>query len=390
MKIAWLHENLLHWNGGVKYILEVSRRLRQKCSLDIYVTKASVGNKRIFSQAGVGVKEFSNIASDNLRYWIFYPYYLWANTKKLKRLLAEYDVLISSYHSTNLIAANLNKRTIFILWEPNGWIYSRPFVSGLPTIKRYLVKLGRPVARLYDQNAVRKADRLVAIDKFNASRIQKIYGRLPEVIHEGVDSKLFRRKHEPALEAAYSNYKIILHSATYLNPIKGTRFLIQALPQIVSQVPNCRLLILNPHKDEKARAELMSLARSLNIASYIEFLPFIKEENLPYYYSLAKVVVQPSLYESTRLPLEEGAACETPGVSFSEGTAGEDIVHGKTGFVAPIGDTDALAQMIIELLQNPRLSKAMGKAGREMVKRLFSWDVNAEMMWKYIKELAEG
>jgi len=387
MNIAWLHENLLYWNGGVKYILEVSRRLKQKCKLDVYVTKASADNKKIFGQAGIEVKEFSNIASDNLRYWILYPYYIWANTMKLKRLLAEYDVLISSSPTTSLIAANLNKRTIFILWEPNAWIYSPTYTKGLPVIQRCLLGCARPFVSIYDKRAMRKADRLIVTDKFTASRGREIYGRLPEVIYIGVASDLFTRKRDPALEATYSDYDIILHSASYLNLVKGTRFLIQALPKIVLQVPNCRVLILNPHKDEKARTELMSLARSLNVASNIEFLPFIMEEDLPYYYSLAKVVVQPSLYESTRMSLIEAAGCRTPGVSFSGGTAGEDIVHGETGFIAPIGDTDALARMIIKLLQNPQLRERMGKAGREMVKRLFSWNLNAEMMWKYIEEL---
>jgi len=387
MRVAWLHENFLYWNGGVKYILEVSRRLKGKCALDVYVTKASVDNKRIFSQAGIEVKEFSNIASDDLRYWILYPYYIWANTDKLKRLLAEYDVLISSSPTTSLIAANLDKRTIAIFFEPNGWIYSPTYIKGLPIIQRYLLRGARPFASIYDKRVMRRADKLVVTDEFTASRGQKIYGRLPEVIYVGVDSELFTRKRNPALEANYAGYDVILHSATYLNPVKGTRFLIEALPKIVSQVPNCRLLILNPHKDEKARAELMSLARSLKVASNIEFLPFIREEDLPYYYSLAKVVVQPSLYESTRMALVEAAACGTPGVSFSGGSAGEDVVHGETGFIAPMGDTDALAKMIIKLLKDRELRQAMGKASRERAKRLFSWDRNSETMWKYIEEL---
>lgn len=387
MKIAWLHENLLYWNGGVKCILEVSRRLKQKCDLDVFVTKASDENKRIFGEAGVEVKEFSRIASDNIRYWILYPYYIWANARKLKHLLAQYDVLISSSPTTCLIAARLNKKTIYIFFEPNGWIYSPHYIRGLPQMQRFLVKIGRPIARLHDQNAMRKADRLVVADKFTASRGQNIYGRLPEVIYVGVDSELFSRKHDLSLEKKYSGHEVIIHSATYLNPIKGTRYLVEAMPKIVKQVPNCRLLILNPHNDETKRTELMTLAKNLGVASNIEFLPTIREEDLPYYYSLAKVIVQPSLYESLRMSLIEAAACETPGVSFSGGTAGEDIVDAKTGSVAPWGDVDALAEMVIRLLKNSELRVQLGEKARDMVKRMFSWDYNAEAMWNLAQEI---
>ncbi len=95
LKVAWLDEHLLYWTGGVKWILEISRRMKQVCDLDIFITKASDENKMLFNQAGVKVHEFSDVSINDKKYWIFYPYFLWMNYCKLKKLLKSYDVIIS-------------------------------------------------------------------------------------------------------------------------------------------------------------------------------------------------------------------------------------------------------------------------------------------------------
>lgn len=175
----------------------------------------------------------------------------------------------------------------------------------------------------------------------------------------------------------YSGYKIVLHSASYFNPVKGTHFLIIALPKILKKVPKCKLLILSCVKDAKAKSKLTNLASKLGVLDKIEFLPFIDEKTLSYYYSLADVVAQPSIHESFRLPLHEGNACETPCVCFSCGGAEEEIIHGQTGFIVPLGRVDELASAIITILNNQDLEERMEKAGRKQVE---SWLIGIELL----------
>lgn len=387
MKIAWLNEHFLQWNGGVKWILEIGRRLKQQCELDIFIAKASDVNKHAFRQAGIELQEFSNISTDNSRYWLFYPYFIWENSRKLKRLLKFYDVVISTSPTTCVIAALLDHRSIFVFFEPNAWVYSPDFINGLPFMQRLLLQVGHPITKWLDQSAMKKADRLVTLDNLNAARGRAIYGRQPEIIPVGVDTELFSSKHHADLETAYVDYQVIIHSATYLSPVKGTRFIIEAMPKIIKRVPNCRLLILNPYNQERERSEFMALAQSIGVASHIEFLPKLKEEDLPYYFSLARAVIQPSLYVSTHMPLVEGAACETPAIAFDGINADEDIVDGETGFITPAGNIDMLAQKTVELLQNPDLRAKMGRKARERAIKLFSWDHNADLMLNMAKEI---
>ncbi|MDM7912335.1 MAG: glycosyltransferase, partial [Methanotrichaceae archaeon] len=206
------------------------------------------------------------------------------------------------------------------------------------------------------------------------------YGRLAEVIYPGVDSAHFKPSHDAALAEKYSRYQVILHSASYFTPVKGTHFLIEALAHVSDIIPNCRLLVLNCKRNDSARERLASLARRLGVLDRVEFLPPIKDEMLPYYYSLAKAVVQPSINESFRLSLQEGAACETPGICFSGGSADEDIADGETGFIVPFGDTRALASSIVKILSDADLRKRMGMKGRKRVLEVFNWDGGARAL----------
>jgi glycosyltransferase involved in cell wall biosynthesis len=372
-RVALLCEHLLYWTGGVKWMLEMSKRL--KC--DIFVTKASDDNKMLFNQVGIEVKEFADVSINDARYWIFYPYFLWDNWCKLKRLLVEYDVIISTSPTTCFIGAFLKKKSIFVMFEPNVWVYSPDFIKGLHPALRLIVKAGHPIIKWLDRFAMRKADKLVALDGFRAKQIEEIYGRHAEVVPVGVDTELFKPMPE------LIDTKMIFHVATYLSPVKGTHFIIETLPQIVKEVPDCQFWILNAQEQQKERTDLMLEARKLGVDSYVKFVDRMSEKSLPFYYSYAKVVVQPSSFTSHYWPILEGGACETPAIAFDGINANEGVIDGVTGYLVPAGDVEALADKIIEVLKNP--NPEMGRKAREMVIQRFSWERSAELMSELVE-----
>jgi len=367
-KVVLLNEHLLYWTGGVKWILEMSKRL--KC--DVFVTKASSENKMLFNQVGIEVKEFADVSINDARYWIFYPYFLWDNWRKLKRLLVDYNVIISTSPTTCLIGAFLNKKSIFVMFEPNVWVYSPDFIEGLHPVLRLVARVGHPVIKWLDRFAMRRAGKLVALDGFRAKQGEKIYGRHVEIIPIGVDTELFKPQSKPASSG------IIFHVATYLSPVKGTYFIIVALPQIIKEVPDCQLWILNAQGQQDERIALIFLAKRLGVDSYIKFLDRVSEETLPAYYSYAQIVVQPSFFTSHYWPILEGGACETLAIAFDGVNAHEGIIDGETGYLVPAGNVEALADKIIEVLKNP--NPEMGRKAREMVIQRFSWERSAKLM----------
>ena len=91
-------------------------------------------------------------------------------------------------------------------------------------------------------------------------------------------------------------------------------------------------------------------------------------------YQRSHIVVLPSFREGLPKVLLEAGACTRPVITTDAPGCRDAIVDGKTGFMVPVGDSHALAQRIQTLLEDPRLRRSMGRAGREMVEEQFSTD----------------
>lgn len=93
---------------------------------------------------------------------------------------------------------------------------------------------------------------------------------------------------------------------------------------------------------------LAHLARRAGLPA--EFLGFVNQSRMPTVYASADVVVLPSV-ETWGLVVNEAMACGVPAVVSDAVGCGPDlVVPGLTGATFPLGDTDALAQAIAEVL----------------------------------------
>ena len=67
----------------------------------------------------------------------------------------------------------------------------------------------------------------------------------------------------------------------------------------------------------------------------------------------------------------EAMAAARPVVAYDWGALPELVVHGETGFLAPLGDVQRVAQWIEVLANDPALLASMGRAGRQRANALF-------------------
>jgi glycosyltransferase involved in cell wall biosynthesis len=101
------------------------------------------------------------------------------------------------------------------------------------------------------------------------------------------------------------------------------------------------------------------------------------------------VFTLPSLSEGLPLSLLEAMAAGIPTVVTKVGGMPEVVHDGRTGFIVPPSDPDALASKILFLLENPAIAAKMGAAGRSHVRERFSLDkMMAEYRDLYRKALA--
>ena len=118
MKVAWLHTHLMELNGGVKHILEVAKRLRNHCELDLYVGCISPICKGVFSSNGIAINVLpelyysSDISFENIKKWFFFQYKVKPTRQRLKITLRNYDVVIASYFPLYTFSTGLGPKSV--------------------------------------------------------------------------------------------------------------------------------------------------------------------------------------------------------------------------------------------------------------------------------------
>ncbi|MFJ8627359.1 glycosyltransferase family 4 protein [Kitasatospora sp. NPDC093550] len=166
-----------------------------------------------------------------------------------------------------------------------------------------------------------------------------------------------------------------------LVPRKGQDTLIEAMPQILADVPDAVLLIVGggPY-----RADLEKRADAKGVRDSVRFTGSVPWEELPAHYGAGDVFAMPCRTRRGGLDVEglgivylEASATGLPVVAGDSGGAPDAVLEGETGYVVPGGSAPATAERIVRLLRDEELRRRMGEAGRRWVERSWRWDLLA-------------
>ncbi len=161
---------------------------------------------------------------------------------------------------------------------------------------------------------------------------------------------------------------------------KGLAVLIRALPAVTSEAS---LVVAG---DGPARPELARLATELKVASRIEFRGQLSPPQLTKLYQDAAVVVVPSLWpEPLGMVGPEALSYSRPVVGSGVGGMPEWLIDGVTGLVAAPGNVLELAGRINRVLSNPELADRLGRSGRQLVERRFSFSGHVDELLEVFK-----
>jgi glycosyltransferase involved in cell wall biosynthesis len=199
-------------------------------------------------------------------------------------------------------------------------------------------------------------DGLIAV-----SRIVADFSRDPRavVIHPGIDVSLFsgkRREHKG----------IVIGTACRLEPIKGLRYLLDALARLVSEFHDIRLEIAG---DGSLRPLLEREMRGLGISGYVSLIGWRKD--LSSVMEGWDIFAIPSLDEGFSLAGLEAMAAGLPIVTSAVGGLAELVQNGETGWLVPAAAPAELADRLAELIRDGEKREAMGKAGRQRALQCF-------------------
>ncbi|THF78402.1 N-acetyl-alpha-D-glucosaminyl L-malate synthase BshA [Cohnella fermenti] len=148
-------------------------------------------------------------------------------------------------------------------------------------------------------------------------------------------------------EFAEPGEKILMHISNF-RPVKRTPDVIDIFAKVAARVPS-RLLLVGEGPDLpkiQAKIETMGLGHRVHLLG--------KQDDVAQVVSLADLMLLPSEKESFGLVALEAMACGVPTIGSEAGGIPELVVHGKTGYLAPIGCTDRMADYAAELLTDER------------------------------------
>ena len=123
--------------------------------------------------------------------------------------------------------------------------------------------------------------------------------------------------------------------------------------------------------DEKCIAECRQLAMDSGLGDKIHFLG--KSREMAGYYASHTIFIMPTLMREAFGIVTIEAMCQGTVPIVSDGYGPREIVqHGENGLRFETGNSEKLAESILQLLQNPELRYTLAKAGRKTVETKYT------------------
>ena len=207
-----------------------------------------------------------------------------------------------------------------------------------------------------------------------------------ETIPNAVDTDSFspdRARAELRSRFAPQGELLLAHVSNF-RPVKRTGDVLRIFAKAAKDLPASLLMI----GDGPDRAAAETLARELGIWERVHWLGIV-DDTAPLLAS-SDLFLLPSENESFGLAALEAMACGLPVIATASGGMPEVIVDGETGYLAPVGDIDALAEGTRRLLEDVPRRSLFAATGRQRVEERFRWDPVISQYEKLYGQLFSG
>ncbi|MEM5882633.1 MAG: glycosyltransferase family 4 protein [Candidatus Aenigmatarchaeota archaeon] len=260
---------------------------------------------------------------------------------------------------------------------------------------------GSEVVKYLEKTMAQKADKIITVS--NSMREFLIKLGYPQekivVCYNGCDPEKYNPKKvkKEKLEKLKEFYGIkegekVIFFIGRLTWVKGIRNLIKAMPIVLKDFPESKLIILGKGEEY---SELLELSKKLGISDKVKIRSeWVSEEERILHYALADLCVFPSLSEPFGIVSLEAMAMEKPVVVGAAGVSGlreQVIPSGKerTGTHVNGESPEDIAWGIRETFKNFEEAKKWGENGRKRVLKEFSWSIAAKNTLKVYESLVK-
>ena len=171
---------------------------------------------------------------------------------------------------------------------------------------------------------------------------------------------------------------------------KGQDHLIEAMPEILKNVPRAHLLLVG---EGPYREYLQNLVHQLKLESSVTFIGRIQYQDLPMYICVGDIFAMPSRSRLMGLEVEglgivylEASSCGLPVLAGDSGGAPDAVIQNETGLVVSGTDNKEIASAAVALLTNLEASQKMGTVGRQWIVDNWRWEIWSKAFEELLKK----
>lgn len=242
-----------------------------------------------------------------------------------------------------------------------------------------------PVTRLaIEQELMRDADRIIAEcpqDRQDMERLYSAPSSRIDIVPCGFDpDELWPVPRIARKQLGLGPHEFIVLQLGRMVPRKGVDTVIRSIALLRERFGiAARLLVVGGNAEQidirntPELGRLMALAKELKLDNQVIFTGQKPRSQLRYYYSAANAFVTTPWYEPFGITPVEAMACSTPVIGAAVGGIKSTVVDGKTGYLVPPNDPDAVARRLAALHNHPAHAQQMGAAGMERAYRRYTW-----------------
>ncbi|NOX71192.1 MAG: glycosyltransferase family 4 protein [Candidatus Micrarchaeota archaeon] len=219
---------------------------------------------------------------------------------------------------------------------------------------------------------LKNADGIITVSFLMKNEIIKNYGideKKIIVVKNGFD--VVKKSDSEFIKRKYSTgkNKIILYFGR-LTRQKGVEYLIYASRQILKRYENVSIVIAGSGHNE---GQLKKFVTCLGLEDKIIFAGYVSPEDANSYYNSSDIFVMPSVWEPFGIAMTEAMAHMIPVIATNRTGAAEGMKDGRDLIKIDAGNSGMLADVLIRLLDDEKLSIEIGRNGFRFCKENYSW-----------------
>ncbi len=237
--------------------------------------------------------------------------------------------------------------------------------------------------RLLFRATLRKTRQAVAISEFTRQEVLRLFPWFKEkitTVHLGIDHDVFNSTPLSAdkrgeVRTSYGlPDEFLLFLGTFI-PRKNLQRVVEALRIVHDQGVGVPLVVAGCPGWRNSM--VFTRVKRLGLERHVKFLGYVKDDDVPALYKLARGFVFPSLLEGFGLPAIEAMACGTPVITSNTSSLPE-IVEDAAIQVNPY-DVTSIAKSIVQLLNDQSLRQSLIKRGLGRAQQ-FTWERTAKKL----------